>query len=687
MSLLITTIDTIYESYCGEESISYIEDITIDAIIVLAFENLEVTPLRVLDIVEDRLTEVLNSDAYHILKDNASSIDFVNIEVIQTVYEYMIQKEDSKKEKYGIYYTPEWLANYTSYNIFNKTDISQQSLCDFKILEPSCGCGIFISHVFDIMFEYYVANTEFSSCEIAKNIIQNNIYGMDIDEKALRICKYVLMIKAYKQTKVINDYSFNLYNMDYLKCDDIYTKNFDIILGNPPFLENRKINKYYNKVYLKEKYITAKGRFDIYSLFIEKSLDILKANGYLSFILPGNLLSNNNFASIRKLILDKACILEIINLGEGIFNNVGMNMLIISLLKQTDNINNTIRCKNITKSMDKINDISIEKYRYIPQKYYVSTLMNVFDIDSSDLTFKLRERLFGEKYIKINDVSETIAGIATGNIRNKLITCSPDSKNAKKIIEGKNVFNYYHTWGGLYFIDDKSIIDSSKGEYATFMRNEFINTEKILIRQTADRFICSYDDQGYYLLNTLYSLKIRDKNKRDVDIKYVLALLNSKLYSFLYRTLIREEGKLFPQLKIFHIQYSPIIIISSEIQMIIRKMVDTIMLNSKALSQVDSMHTPSACKMQIEIEQTRNSIDKVVYNIFNLSVDEIKEVEKEMGISPLEYEMGKKVSKKVLRETLYRYKDIIRLSQTLKVNPLEVYQQIFDKYLSIESIY
>ncbi|RKD32440.1 TaqI-like C-terminal specificity domain-containing protein [Thermohalobacter berrensis] len=315
------------------------------------------------------------------------------------------------------------------------------------------------------------------------------------------------------------------------------------------------------------------------------------------------------------------------------------------------------------------------------QKYYYNNLNYVFDIDSSETTFKLRERLFNNKYKsnkykRLDDVCEVVAGIATGNVRKKLLTFDKNVKNSKKVLRGKDVKKYYHSWSGLYVIDDKSIIDRQKGEYATFMRRKFIYNEKLLIRQTADRFICSYDNEEYYLLNTLYSLIIRENYKKDVHLKYILALLNSKFYNFLYRSIAREEGKIFPQIKIFHIQNSPIVIPSKKTQKQFVKMVNEIIDKKNKIHKTFS--DKIRYRQQIDVERLYNSIDKLVYDLFNLLPKEIKEIEREMGKSPIDYDSNNEVSCEEISKKLNKYKDIIRVSEIYKINPIDIYKNVFN---------
>ncbi|MTI69750.1 MAG: hypothetical protein FH751_05770 [Firmicutes bacterium] len=538
-------------------------------------------------------------------------------------YEFIVNRK--KQEKFSIYYTPKWLVSYITKGTLVNIDI--ENIHNIKILEPACGSGSFLIYTFDFLFNIYSKNKSLNKLEIIKKIIENNLYGVDIDKEALKFCEYSLKIKILKKLNYLPDISMNLFKKDYLIKEFFNKIKFDYIIGNPPYLENRRINKYFDKKYLKKNYLTAIGRFDIYSLFIEKSLNLLKDKGVLGFVLPASLFSNNNFYETRKLILNKSKINELINLGEHIFEDVGMNMAII-IISKSNNKNNLIKCKSVVGIKDKKKNINNKYFRYINQKYYYNIIKNVFDINSNERTFKLRERIYYDNYIKINDVCEIVAGIATGNIRNKLLVNEKKNKNAKKVLRGKDVDYYIHTWSSLYIIDDKSIIDKNKGEYATFMRKEFITKEKILIRQTANRFICTYDSCGYYLLNTLYSLIIRDEYNEKLNIKYILALLNSKFYSFLYRSLIREKGKLFPQLKIFHIQSSPIKLISLKKQETFIKHVDNI-LNIKEEKLNAGLTTESDIRGR-EIKKSLNKIDSLVYELFNLTREEINEVELEM---------------------------------------------------------
>lgn len=660
MNRIFKAIDKTLEKFNGVYSQSKLESIIINSIISLVTDAINYESNN----IDNRKIKQIR----YFLKQQLSNVDLSNEDIIMYSYEY-INENKSKREKYGIYYTPKWIVKYIVDSIMNELIKNKKDISKIKILEPACGCGNFLLYVFDKIFYWYKNNTTLADKIIVRQIIEENLYGVDIDSEALKIYEILLSIRAYKKTGLVDKFHLNLLNTDFLKKHRFDSLDFDVILGNPPYLENRRINKYFDKDYYKKEYLTAVGRFDLYSLFIEKSINLLKKQGKLGFIIPGNLLSNNNFSLVRKFILDKTCINEIVYLGEGIFRNVGMNMAIIILVKSNKGFDNIIKCLKGRENLD--NGLK-PRYRYIPQKNYTKTLKNVFDIESSDITFKIRERIFSNEYLKINDICEVVAGIATGNVRKKLITRNKNIPNAKKVLKGKDVFTYCYKWSGDYFIDNKDLIDKSKGEYATFMRKEFIHNEKILIRQTADRFICAYDNNGFYILNTLYSLILRQDYQNKISLKYVLGFLNSMFNNYLYKTLVRENGKIFPQLKIFHIQNSPIKICENNIKEKIETLVDKIIFHKIKLINSD-IDQENIYRIQIKIELLQNKLDDIIFKVFNLSEEEIQDIKRELGQSPIEYEIQKHFNLNAVKEDIKKYGNIIKVCKKHKVNPLCLY--------------
>lgn len=139
-----------------------------------------------------------------------------------------------------------------------------------KILEPACGEGIFISAIIEKLKNY-------------------EIHCVDIDKNALERAKI-----TFKDNPKIK-----FFNCDFLK--DFHEKGYDLIISNPPFIRIQNLEDDY-KEFLFNNFSFCKGDTDIFYAFLEKSIKILKDNGYLSFIIPNSWLWTKAGENFRKFL-------------------------------------------------------------------------------------------------------------------------------------------------------------------------------------------------------------------------------------------------------------------------------------------------------------------------------------------------------------------------------------------------
>ena len=150
--------------------------------------------------------------------------------------------------------------------------------------------------------------------------------------------------------------------------------------------------------------------------------------------------------------------------------------------------------------------------------------------------------------------------------------------------------------------------------FSFFNKNNYcqkiFNREKILSRFVGKEVIATYDNENRYYEHTLHSTYIKDKN---FDAKYVLGLFNSNLFKFYYRKTNSQGGDIFPQVRISSVENLPIKIATKEIQQPIISLVDQILTLKK--------ENPNANTSALE-----NDIDKLVYELYELSPEEIEVV-------------------------------------------------------------
>jgi adenine-specific DNA-methyltransferase len=279
-------------------------------------------------------------------------------------------------------------------------NIISNLLCDYKynenltILEPSVGTGNLLKEC--IKFK----NSVIDAVEIDKNVyeIASNIF------------------KDYDNINFIND--------DFLTYD--FDKSYDLIVSNPPYFELK--NEEIDKVQFNEIMI---GRTNIYSLFLYKSIKLLKNKGTLIAILPKTILSGKYFSKLRNFIHKECDILDIVKFSKNnLFDKALQSVIILKLYKtsskktgeHTVNINNNlyfvknkdlIFSENNTTTIKKLNcivktgQIVWNKYKHLlydePELYRLPLIL-ASNIKNNTLLLKEGENTVSKKqYMKITE--------------------------------------------------------------------------------------------------------------------------------------------------------------------------------------------------------------------------------------------------------------------------------------------
>lgn len=489
------------------------------------------------------LKDILDSFRYCPLEN--SLIDAIlpldEVDLLGVVYQSLLQ--EGQKNKTGSYYTPQKII----------TSLKSQIQSNHKLLDPCCGSGSFL-----LNFADRIENPK-------------NIYGIDTDFIACFIAKVNLII-AYKHI-IFNP---NIYNLDFLTLNtDLYTQNpdfqdkFDIIATNPPWGAN--FANLYKSIFST---ITSKESF---SYFIAKSSSFLSKNGLCCFILPTSILNVATHADIRKYILEKFNINKIELLGQ-IFKGVLTNVIQLILSQKTPQNQTEIiynKCTNY------IYQSTFEK-----NINYNFTLYNNTDI-------KLLEKIYNREY---KTLSESIwaLGIVTGD--NKKHISKQYSHGKENIYTGKEISPF---------------IVKESSNYIEYIRTNFQQVasdevyrvkEKIVYKFISKKLVFSYDDKQRLFLN---SANIIVPSIKDYSIKTCLALLNSRVFQYIYI-------KKFNEIKILkgNLLQLPFPTLSKNKDSEIKELVNNYLIS--------------------EDSQIINSINNKIYEIFNLNKNDISIIESEL---------------------------------------------------------
>lgn len=550
----------------------------------------------------------------------------------QSTYDYIGQLYESMllldtKKDYGQFYT----RNSDVIDIM----LDRLNLLQGKILEPSCGSGVFVSKVVQKIVSS-LQEKNFGSEKII-NYICDNIYANDNDVNAIKITElnvlsYLLplMVDAKKSNSAFVMKKLNFTDFDFTQKGEI-NNSFSIVVGNPPFVtmygkRSRNMTEekraYYNTFdFVQNK--KGNNKFNASMFFVENGLEVLENDGLLSYILDISFFETA-FKDLRKYIVQNYYIDSMIT-GLNEFSNVASGQLIITLRKRKKKNHNIDLINYATKSICTIDqtiwDNVDTEYKFFKPllpieekiKHKVDrfdSLGNIFPGKSlrtcCALTGRTDDFLVQNNEVTDCDVFPFIEG-AKG-IRGKF--CKPQIQRYIKYdydlqIEISNEFKKE--------LENRGVKNKKRvtlGDKKAYLSN------KIFIRQSSTEIIATFCSEPYAANNSIYILTTKRNDKKSTELlKYICGLLNSDLISFYSRIcqIIRMgEGKT-PQIKIADLKK-------------IRIAFDETQFNSVVML-VDSLLCNQEDKMLYE------KLNKIVYDIYGISSEEIKYIEKYLKIS------------------------------------------------------
>jgi len=390
---------------------------------------------------------------------------------------------------------------------------------------------------------------------------------------------------------------------------------FDIVIANPPYGADIDNN---TKVYAKLYPNTTKYYKDIYKIFIEKAIASLLSNGsIMTYILPNTLLTQPRYRDARGFLI-KYRIVELVNLGEEVFEATVPTCVII-VQKTSDS--DKLKFADLSINCKFLGNLHGLQYQIIEQEDFTKSAANIFvsnkrglNEDEEPLAKILIFRDAGINYQRVNvGLSEK----GKSDLGQRLLY-EGIRKNAKDIEywKGSDIDAFYCKKETNRFVHIAVTKKLRPNERVILNEEFFSTTPKLIWRQTATYPIATIDQRGIWFGRSIQAAILRPGKDKEYSYKYILALLNSNYLRYLYTLSVKETGRVFPQVKLANLETLPIKTLSLQEQKPFINLVDDI------LDITEGEDYPSNASKRGEVIKLEGQIDQLIYNLYRLTPDE-----------------------------------------------------------------
>jgi len=541
----------------------------------------------------------------HIFENSLNEIEGVNAEIEGGDFD----KQKSKRKKDGVFYTPKYITKYIVENTLGKLceekkrelgfreeeyfkgrkqrqtktleglikilDDYRGWLLQLTICDPACGSGAFLNQALDFLIKEHRYIDDLKAkllggglvfSDIETTILENNIYGVDINEESIEIAKLSLWLRTAQPKRKLNDLSSNI------KCGNslidsktaagdkafnwqqefphIFAKGgFDVIIGNPPYVFARDNMTQELKDYYSKNFVSAEYQVNTYLLFVEQTIKLIRDTANFGLIIPNAWLMVGSATGLRNFILQNCTINEIINLAGYSFEGVNVETIIILATK--------------TKQKSENNSIKVllsagKEFRYSHSRKQIDFENNEgfeFKVFSNETSVELTKRLKTNSK-NLDDLVLIKAGLkayeknkgepkqTVEDVKNRPYDYTYKfDKNTHKYLEGKDVGRYFLNWSGQYLKYGKQL--------AASRTINLFDGDKIIIREITGKFpksiIATYSDE-FYLFN-MSNISIIEREGFKISLKYIVTILNSRLMAYYFvKNTAKSVRKMFPKI-------------------------------------------------------------------------------------------------------------------------------------------
>jgi tRNA1(Val) A37 N6-methylase TrmN6 len=401
---------------------------------------------------------------------------------------------------------------------------------------------------------------------VENSILEHNLFGVDINNESVEIAKLSLWLRTAQPNRKLNDLNHNIkcgnsliddpkvagdkaFNWEKEFPKVFADGGFDVVIGNPPYVFARdnfskEIKQYYSK-----NYVSAEYQINLYLLFIERTINIIKDDSKFGLIVPNAWLMVDSAKELRKFILKNCAVNQIINLTGYSFEGVNVETIIVMASK---NVNiNSLHSIEVLLSEG-------EEFKFSHNRKQMDFSENKgfeFRVFSNEQSVELTKKLKLNSKI-LDDLVHIKAGLqayeknkgepkqTAEDVKNRPYDYDyKHDENTHKYLEGRDVGRYSINWSGQYLSYGKQLASPR-----TF---DLFDGEKIIVREITGKFpkniISTYNDEIY--LYNRSNIGILAKQEKKISLKYIVSIINSKVMAYYFmKNTAKSVRKMFPKI-------------------------------------------------------------------------------------------------------------------------------------------
>ncbi len=550
----------------------------------------------------------------HIFEHSLNDIENVRAELAGEE----VDKSKTKRKKDGVFYTPKYITKYIVDNTvgrlceekkaeigideeefakdrkgrkkatIKKLDAQLKEyrawLLQLTICDPACGSGAFLNQALEfLMAEHrYVDELDAALFEgsivfqdVENHILENNIYGVDINEESVEIARLSLWLRTAQKGRKLTSLSSNIkvgnsliddpkvagdlaFNWQEQFPSVLAKGGFDAVIGNPPYGASLSSAE---KTWLKANYTITQGVFDTYLFFFERTYNILSQNGITGVITPNTFLVIEYADVLRNFLYTKMTVLSFLEVFN-VFTDAVVEPIVSIFQKSAGGVKSNFVVKLVPRGLKVVDDVSYST---------ANTVFSVGEVYQNEkLIFNYRikepEKKLLRKLLKIDttigDVTIVKAGVKPYERGKGLPPQTADVVKVKpfngyekldetwrKVVRGSDVTRHKLDWAGEYM---------KYGEWLAAPRSASLFDEpKIFMRRTDDKLMASLDTTGMVGINSVHCIQLKECNNEE-SLLALQALLNSKLLDWVFKIQnFHMVGKPLAEVKVIFVQRLP----------------------------------------------------------------------------------------------------------------------------------